>query len=87
MLNLGFDAFATFIVIVAPIAIVLFLIVLVVAYPWLLLIPLAIWYLSIKHSPGELPGPWKDSENSPESGEADGWRATESATADKTVPL
>ena len=53
MFNLGFDAFATFIVIVAPIAIALFMILLVGAYPWLLLVPLGIWYLSIKYGSDE----------------------------------
>ena len=57
MFNLGFEAFATFIIIVAPIAIVLFLIALVVAHPWLLLVPLGIWYLSIKYGSSEAPSP------------------------------
>lgn len=51
MFNLGFEAFATFIIIVAPIAIMLFLIFVLIAYPWLLLVPLGIWYLSIKYGP------------------------------------
>lgn len=85
MFNLGFEAFATFIIIVAPIAVVLFLIALVVAYPWLLLVPLGIWYLSIKYGQGGRPDPRKDSENTPADGETAGRPASESAPTVTTV--
>ena len=63
------DIIGTAILFVAPFVLALIVIVLVVAYPWLLLIPLGIWYLVVKYgsdgvpsqhaagSSGEIPSP------------------------------
>ena len=55
MINQSIDVIATILVLVAPFALVLFVVVLVVAYPWLLLIAFGIWYLVVKYVPDELP--------------------------------
>ena len=69
MIDESTDVIATFLVLVAPFALALIVIVLIVAYPWLLLIPLGIGYLVVKYgsdevatkhdasSPGETPSP------------------------------
>jgi hypothetical protein len=55
MINESIDVIATILVLVAPFALALFVIVVVIAYPWLLLIPLGIWYLAVKYGPVEVP--------------------------------
>jgi hypothetical protein len=55
MINESTDVIATFLVLVAPFALALFVIVLVIAYPWLLLIPLGIGYLVVKYGPDDVP--------------------------------
>jgi hypothetical protein len=56
MIDQTVDVIGTAILFVAPFVLALIVIVLVIAYPWLLLIPLGIWYLGAKYAPGEVPG-------------------------------
>lgn len=56
MVDESIDAIATFLVLVAPFALALFVIVLVIAYPWLLLIAFGIGYLVVKGVPDEVTG-------------------------------
>lgn len=55
MINQSIDVIATILVLVAPFALALFVVVLVVAYPWLLLIAFGIWYLVVKYVPDDVP--------------------------------
>jgi len=55
MIDESIDVIGTFLVLVAPFALALFVIVLVIAYPWLLLIPLGIGYLVVKYGSDEVP--------------------------------
>lgn len=48
------DIIGTAILFVAPFVLALIIIVLVVAYPWPLLIPLGIWYLVVKYGSDEV---------------------------------
>ena len=69
MIDESIDVIATFLVIVAPFALALFVIVLVIAYPWLLLIPLGFWYLVVKYGSDEVAGaeaPRKSQTDEPE---------------------
>jgi hypothetical protein len=54
MINQSIGVIATILVLVAPFALVPFVVVLVVAYPWLLLIPLGIGYLVVKYGSDEV---------------------------------
>jgi hypothetical protein len=51
MINQSIDVIATILALVAPFALALFAVVLVVAYPWLLLIAFGFWYLVVKYVP------------------------------------
>ena len=55
MINQSIDVIATILVLVAPFALALFVVVLVVAYPWLLLNAFGIWYLAVKYVPDKVP--------------------------------
>jgi hypothetical protein len=61
------DIIGTAILFVAPFVLALIAIVLVIAYPWLLLIPLGIWYLVVKYGPKEDPVDWSTSHHEAES--------------------
>jgi hypothetical protein len=54
MIDQTVDIIGTAILFVAPFVLALIVIVLVIAYPWLLLIPLGIWYLVVKYVPDEV---------------------------------
>jgi hypothetical protein len=51
MINQSIDVIATILVLVAPFALALFVVVLVAAYPWLLLIAFGFWYLVVTYVP------------------------------------
>jgi hypothetical protein len=55
MIDQTVDIIGTAILFVAPFVLALIVIVLVVAYPWLLLIPLGTWYLVVKYGSDEVP--------------------------------
>jgi hypothetical protein len=67
MIDQTVDIIGTAILFVAPFVLALIVIVLVIAYPWLLLIPLGIWYLVVKYGPKEDPVDWSTSHHEAES--------------------
>jgi hypothetical protein len=67
MIDQTVDIIGTAILFVAPFVLALIVIVLVIAYPWLLLIPLGIWYLVGKYGPKEDTVDWSTSHHEAES--------------------